>query len=45
MAEHEALKLRLAEGRSRGPHVIYAAKRPFVARVLASAGIRLRPYR
>lgn len=43
VAEYEALKLRLAEEhrQGRGPYTA-VAKRPFVAHVLASAGIRLR---
>jgi GrpB-like predicted nucleotidyltransferase (UPF0157 family) len=43
-AEYQALKLRLAEDDLKGGTSYTAAKRPFVARVLASAGIRLRPY-
>lgn len=43
-AEYEALKLHLAEEHRRGRAAYTAAaKRPFVARVLASAGIPLRP--
>jgi GrpB-like predicted nucleotidyltransferase (UPF0157 family) len=43
-AEYEALKLRLAEEHRRGRLVdMAAAKRPFVAGVLAGAGIELRP--
>ena len=44
-AEYEALKLRLAEDARDGRTSYTAAKRPFVARVLGNAGIRLRPYR
>jgi GrpB-like predicted nucleotidyltransferase (UPF0157 family) len=43
-AEYQALKLRLAEDDLKGGTSYTAGKRPFVARVLASAGIRLRPY-
>jgi len=43
-AEYQALKLRLVEEERRGgAEYTAAAKRPFVARVLASAGIQLRP--
>jgi GrpB-like predicted nucleotidyltransferase (UPF0157 family) len=42
-AEYEALKLRLAEDHGRGRMAYTAAKRPFVTRVLANAGIELRP--
>ena len=44
-AEYEALKRRLAEDDRKGLTSYTDAKRPFVARVLASAGIRLPPYR
>jgi GrpB-like predicted nucleotidyltransferase (UPF0157 family) len=43
--EYEALKRRLAEDDRMGLKSYTAAKRQFVARVLASAGVRLRPYR
>jgi GrpB-like predicted nucleotidyltransferase (UPF0157 family) len=43
-AEYEALKLRLAEDHRQGGMAYTArAKRPFVTRVLATAGIELRP--
>ena len=44
MAEYEALKLGLAEQQREGRSAYTtAAKRPFVARALASVGIQLRP--
>jgi GrpB-like predicted nucleotidyltransferase (UPF0157 family) len=43
MAEYEGLKMRFAADHRQGRMAYTAAKRPFVARVLASAGIQLAP--